>query len=96
MSKPPHLVTVFPIVASTSLYRNWVTLDGARQLSFNFGWGADRQESRVMQNLGIRTMAGGPESQRYEHVLSFLPLIGMQELLGRHAQFYTHWIHHPD
>ena len=82
--------------ASTSLYHNWVTLDGAWRLSFNFGWGADRQESRVMQNTGIHSMKGVPESQRYDHVLSFLPLIGMQELMGRHAQFYTDWIHHPD
>jgi putative CocE/NonD family hydrolase len=89
-------VTIFPIVASTSLYHNWVTLDGAWRLSFNFGWGADRQESRVMQNTGIHTMKDGPESQRYDHVLLFLPLIGMQELLGRHAQFYSDWIHHPD
>ena len=66
----PHLVTIFPIVASTSLYHNWVTLNGAWRLSFNFGWGADRQESRIMQNTGIHTMKGGPESQRYDKVLS--------------------------
>ena len=96
MAKPPHLVTILPMVASTSLYHNWVTLNGAWRLSFNFGWGADRQESRVMQNTGIRTMKDGPESQRYDKVLLFLPLIGMQELLGRHAQFYTDWIRHPD
>src|SRR5437870_5075594 len=96
MAKPPHLVTIFPLVASTSLYHNWVTLNGAWRLSFNFGWGADRQESRIMQNTGIHTMRNGPESQRYENVLWHLPLIGMQELLGRHAQFYTDWIRHPD
>src|SRR6185503_16146604 len=96
MAKPPHLVTIFPIVASTSLYHNWVTLNGAWRLSFNFGWGAVRQESRIMQNTGIHGMKDGPESQRYDNVLSHLPLIGMQELLGRHAQFYTDWIRHPD
>jgi putative CocE/NonD family hydrolase len=96
MAKPPHLVTIFPMVASTSLYHNWVTLNGAWRLSFNFGWGADRQESRIMQNTGIHTMKNGPESQRYDKVLPYLPLIGMQELLGRHAQFYTDWIKHPD
>jgi putative CocE/NonD family hydrolase len=96
MAKPPHLVTIFPIVASTSLYHNWVTLNGAWRLSFNFGWGADRQESRIMQNTGIHTMKGGPDSQRYDTVLPHLPLLGMQELLGRHAQFYTDWIRHPD
>ena len=96
MAKPPHLVTIFPMVASTSLYHNWVTLNGAWRLSFNFGWGAVRQESRIMQNTGIHTMKNGPESQRYDHVLSHLPLANMQELLGRHAQFYIDWIHHPD
>ena len=96
MAAPPHLVTIVPMVASTSLYHNWVTLNGAWRLSFNFGWGADRQESRIMQNMGIRGMKDGPESQRYDKVLLFLPLIGMQELLGRHAQFYTDWIRHPD
>src|SRR6266536_1019427 len=89
MAKPPHLVTIVPMVASTSLYHNWVTLNGAWRLSFNFGWGADRQESRVMQNMGIRSMQDGPESQRYDKVLWFLPLMSMQELLGRPAQFYT-------
>ena len=62
MSAPPHLVTIFPMVASTSLYHNWVTLNGAWRLSFNYGWGAVRQESRIMQNTGQHSMAGGPES----------------------------------
>src|SRR6266567_2375761 len=96
MSAPPHLVTIFPMVASTSLYHNWVTLNGAWRLSFNFGWGADRQESRIMQNTGIHTMKDGPQSQRYDKALLHLPLVGMQELLGRHTQFYTDWIKHPD
>jgi uncharacterized protein len=96
MAKPPHLVTIVPMVASTSLYHNWVTLNGAWRLSFNFGWGAVRQESRITQNTCIHGMKDGPESQRYDKVLSFLPLVGMQELLGRHAQFYTDWIRHPD
>ena len=29
MASPPHLVTVFPLVASTSLYHDWITLNGA-------------------------------------------------------------------
>ncbi len=96
MAKPPHLVTIFPIVASTSLYHNWVTLNGAWRLAFNFGWGAVRQESRIMQNTGVHTAKDAPESQRYDRVIQFLPLLGMQELLGRHARFYTDWISHPD
>ena len=52
MATPPHLVTIFPLVASTSLYHDWITLNGGWRLSFNFGWGAVRQESRIMQNVG--------------------------------------------
>ena len=47
---PPHLVTIFPDVASTSPYHDFVTLNGGWRLSFNFGWGAVRQESRIGQN----------------------------------------------
>ena len=59
MTNPPHLVTIFPNVASTSLYHDWITLNGGWRLSFNFGWGAVRQESR---NHAERRTAqhGGP------------------------------------
>ena len=60
MAKPPHLVTIFPSVAATSLYHDWITLNGGWRLSFNFGWGPVRQESRIMQNTGPHTLAGGP------------------------------------
>lgn len=96
MAKPPHLTTIFPLVASTSLYHNWITLNGAWRLAFNFGWGPVRQESRIMQNTGIHGGKEAPESQRYGPVVRSLPLIAMQELLGRHARFYTDWIRHPD
>ena len=96
LAHPPHLVTIFPMVASTSLYHNWITLNGAWRLAFNFGWGADRMESRIMQNTAIHTMKDGPVSQRWETVMPHLPLIDMQELIGRHAPFYTEWIRHPD
>src|SRR3989475_7131244 len=96
MASPPHLVTIFPMVASTSLYHNWVTLNGGWRLSFNYGWGAVRQESRIMQNTGQHSMPGGPESLSYDQVLWHLPLTDMPELLGRHTRFYKEWIDHPD
>ena len=96
MASPPHLVTIVPKVAATSLYHDWVTLNGGWRLSFNFGWGPVRQESRVMQNTGPHTMGGGPEGISYDRVLWHLPLMGMQELVGRNAQFYRDWIQHPD
>ncbi|MBM3797703.1 MAG: CocE/NonD family hydrolase [Acidobacteria bacterium] len=95
MSRPPHLTAIFPGVAATSLYHDWITLNGGWRLSFNFGWGPVRQESRIMQNTG---MHGGvnPESLQYDKMQRHLPLNDMQRLAGRNAQFYKDWIAHPD
>jgi putative CocE/NonD family hydrolase len=95
MSKPPHLVTIFPAVAATSLYHDWITLNGGWRLSFNFGWGPVRQESRIMQNTGPHVMAGGPDGLSFDKMLWHLPLESMQKLAGRNAQFYRDWIAHP-
>jgi putative CocE/NonD family hydrolase len=96
MAKPPHLTCLVPKVASTSLYHDWITLNGGWRLSFNFGWGPVRQESRIMQNTGMHTMAGGPEALQFNKILWHLPLVNMQELAGRRARFYQDWIAHPD
>jgi len=95
MAAPPSLVTIFPLVASTSLYHDWITLNGGWRLSFNFGWGAVRQESRIMQNVGPHNMAG-PDAISYDKVLWHQPLHTMQKLVGRNAQFYKDWLAHPD
>ncbi len=87
-AQPPHLVAIFPRVASTSIYHDWITVNGGWRLAFNFGWGPVRQESRIMQNPGPHTMAGGPEGVSYENVVWHLPLNEMQGLVGRHASFY--------
>ena len=93
---PPHLVTIFPRVASTSIYHDWITVNGGWRLAFNFGWGPVRQESRIMQNPGPHAMAGGPEGISYDNVVWHLPLAEMQGLVGRDAQFYKDWLAHPD
>ena len=93
---PPHLETIFPRVASTSIYHDWITVNGGWRLAFNFGWGPVRQESRIMQNTGPHTMPGGPEGISYDKVVWRLPLKGMQGLVGRNAQFYKDWLAHPD
>lgn len=96
VTAPPHLVAIFPALASTSLYHDTFTLNGAFRLSLAFGWGPVRQESRIMQNTGMHTMEGGPESLSFENILWHLPLIDMQKLAGRNAEFYTDWLRHPD
>jgi putative CocE/NonD family hydrolase len=92
---PPSLVTIFPMVSSTSLYHDWITLNGGWRLSFNFGWGAVRSESRIMQNPGPHTLAG-VRAIHYDQVQFHLPLNTMQQLVGRHARFYDDWLAHPD
>ncbi len=94
-ASPPHLVCIVPRVASTSIYHDWITLNGGWRLSFNFGWGPVRQESRVMQNTGPHTIPG-IKGINYDTLLWRLPLDSMQQLAGRNAQFYRDWIRHPD
>ena len=92
---PPSLVTIFPMVSSTSLYHDWITLNGGWRLSFNFGWGPVRQESRIMQNPGPHTVTG-LRAIHYDEVQFHLPLNTMQQLVGRNARFYDDWLAHPD
>jgi putative CocE/NonD family hydrolase len=92
---PPSLVTIFPSVASTSIYHDWITLNGAWRLSFNFGWGPVRQESRIMQNPGVHTVEG-LHAIHYDEVQQHLPLHTMQEVVGRRAKFYDDWLANPD
>ena len=92
---PPSLVTIFPMVASTSIYHDWITLNGGWRLSFNFGWGPVRSESRIMQNPGPHTV-DGLKAIHYDEVQKHLPLNTMQQRVGRHAKFYDNWIAHPD
>jgi hypothetical protein len=48
-----------------------------------------------MQNTGPHTLAG-LDAISYDKALWHLPLIDMQRLVGRNAQFYKDWIAHPD
>ena len=93
---PPHLVTVFPALAAVNMYKDRITWGGAWKLAPNFGWGAVRQASRIMQNTASHTLADGPDGLAYNKVIWHLPLIGMPKLLGQDPQFYSDWIRHPD
>ena len=92
---PPALIAIFPMVASTSIYHDWITLNGGWRLSFNFGWGPVRQESRIMQNPGPHTI-DGLHAIHYDEVQKHLPLKAMQQLVGRNAKFYDDWLANPD
>jgi len=95
MKAPPHLVAVFPNLAPTSIYLDTLFLNGGFRLSLAFGWGPVRQESRIMQNIGMH-MEGAPDGIDFGKILWHLPLVDMQRRIGRNAGFYTEWLRHPD
>src|SRR5437667_6419255 len=61
LKAPPHLVAIFPNLASTSIYHDSITFIGGFRLSLAFGWGPVRQESRIMQDPGVHTIQDGIE-----------------------------------
>jgi predicted acyl esterase len=83
------------MVASTSIYHDWITLNGGWRLSFNFGWGPVRQESRIMQNPGHHVLKD-VDALHYDNLQRHLPLSTMQQLAGRNAKFYDDWLANAD
>ena len=94
---PPHLVAMFPAVASTNIYANWITLGGAFRLSFNYGWGVVRMPNRIMLPQYWHSEPYSPVELKYETILNHLPLRdGDLESAGGVVQHYRDWVAHPD
>ena len=72
--QPPSLVAMFPSLASTNIFANWITQGGAFRLSFNYGWGVVRMPNRIMLPQYIHTEGFAPEELKYENILMHLPL----------------------
>lgn len=87
--KPPSLVAMFPAVASTNLYANWITHGGAFRLSFNFGWGAIRMPFRIMQPQWYFTGKDAAPELGYDRLLRHLPLETMDVAAYHHP--VSHW-----
>ena len=96
MSVPPHLVTIVPSVASTSLYNDWITSNGAWRLGFNLEWGVLRMPTRTVQNSGMYLQPDAPPSLRLADIERHLPLVDIQARTGRKAEFFQDWLAHPD
>jgi putative CocE/NonD family hydrolase len=92
---PPNLVTIFPMVASTSIYHNWAYVGGAFRLSFNYGWGAVRMPARIMLPQYWHDAAYAPEELKYETILWHLPL-NRGDLMSSNqgVQHYRDWLKH--
>jgi putative CocE/NonD family hydrolase len=93
--QPPSLVAAFPAVASTNLYKNWITQGGAFHLAFNFGWGVVRMPFRIMQPQWYFTGPDAAPELRYEHLLRHLPLETMDERAFQHpVKHWRDWLAH--
>lgn len=93
--RPPHLVAIFPVLASTNIYANWITMGGAFRLSFNYGWGVVRMPNRIMLPQYWHTEAFTPEELKYENILMHLPLkTGDLQSAGYEVSHYRDWLKH--
>ena len=92
---PPSLVTMYPAVASTSIYKNWATHGGAFRLSFNYGWGVVRMPNRIMLPQYWHTEKWTPDELKYETILPHLPLgdIDLQSA-GYAVPHFREWLKH--
>src|SRR5204863_1174489 len=92
---PPSLVAMFPAVASTNIYKNWLGQGGAFRLSFNYGWGVVRMPDRIMLPQYWHTAPYAPEELKYETILQHLPLAdGDLQSANYAVQHYRDWIKH--
>ncbi|MCC5939215.1 MAG: CocE/NonD family hydrolase [Lunatimonas sp.] len=92
---PPSLDAIFPSVASTNLYANWITMGGAFRLSFNYGWGVVRMPNRIMLPQYWHTATYTPEELTYDNILMHLPLHNGDLESGNYAvQHYRDWVQH--
>ncbi|MCI0662737.1 MAG: CocE/NonD family hydrolase [Acidobacteria bacterium] len=94
--QPPNLVAMFPAVASTNIYANWITLGGAFRLSFNYGWGVVRMPNRIMLPQYWHAEKYSPVELKYGTILNHLPLKDGDLLSAGYAvQHYRDWLAHP-
>ncbi len=94
--QPPNLVAMFPAVASTNIYGNWITHGGAFRLSFNYGWGVVRMPNRIMLPQYWHTEKYSPEELQYDTILKHLPLKdGDLQSAGYAVKHYRDWLAHP-
>ena len=93
---PPSLAVIFPAVASTNIYANWMTHGGAFRLSFNYGWGVVRMPDRIMLPQYWHTEKYAPPELQYETILRHLPLKdGDLQSAGYAVKHYRDWVAHP-
>lgn len=88
--RPPHLQAMFPIVAYSDFYHNWIYTGGAFLLAYDLRW-AISMGTRTRQNQYLWFNTPNHITDLYWH----LPLITADEAAGRRVPFYREWLEHP-
>ncbi|HUQ92253.1 MAG TPA: CocE/NonD family hydrolase [Bryobacteraceae bacterium] len=92
---PPHLTTIFPVLASTSIYHNTFYHGGAFKLALAFGWGVVRMPNRIMNPQSWHMDAYAPQELKYENIIWTLPLNRIDvESSGQKVGFFRNWLKH--
>jgi len=92
---PPHLIAIFPSLASTSLYHNTFFHGGAFKLAVSYGWGVVRMPLRVMYPQYWHTEAWAPPELKYETITWGLPLQTLDEASsGQAVRHWRDWVKH--
>lgn len=87
---PPHLTAIFPRVAYSDLFHNWVYTGGAFQLAFNQRWLAVQMHTRTGQTQYLWFDPPNHLLTLFRH----LPLMTGDEAGGRVNPTYKEWIRH--
>ena len=88
---PPHLTAMFPIVAYSDFYHNWIYTGGSFLLAYDLRW-ALNMATRTRQSQYMWFNAPNHIADLYWH----LPLITADEAAGHKVAFYKEWIRHPN
>lgn len=92
---PPHLTTIFPVLASTSIYHNTFFHGGAFKLALAFGWGAVRMSNRIMNPQYWHTESYAPQELKYDQIVWTLPLTELDlASSGQRVGFFRDWLKH--
>lgn len=92
---PPHLATIFPVLASTSIYHNTFFHGGAFKLALAFGWGAVRMPNRIMNPQYWHSEGYAPQELKYDQIVWTLPLTELDlASSGQRVGFFRDWLKH--
>ena len=103
VSRPPHLVAIFPSITSHDYYEGWTYQGGAFQLNFALNWSLSLSLANLenlSRSLGDLAGEGKMMAEAFDHLhdaVGFLPLKDYPALSAPGlAPYYYDWIKHPE